>query len=127
MLIKGIKARCFLALAGYKRRFVKDFSNITIPLTNLLKKMTKFEMLDKCEDTFQELKRRLTISLVLTLLVEGKENTLYSYASKNVLGCMLMQDDKIMTYASKKLKLYEKNYPAHDMQLAAIVFGFKIW
>ena len=74
--------RSFLGLAGYYRRFVKDFSRIAVPLTNLLKKTTKFEWSNKCEEAFQELKRRLTTAPVLTLPEEGKEYTIYSDASK---------------------------------------------
>jgi len=116
------EVRSFLGLAGYYRRFVMDFSRIATPLTNLLKKTTKFEWSDKCEEAFQELKRRLTTAPVLTLLKEGKENTIYSDASKNGLGYVLMQDDKVIAYASRQLKPYEKNYPTHDLELAAVVF-----
>ena len=98
-------------MAGYYRRFVKDFSRIATPLTNLLKKTTKFEWSNKCEEAFQELKRRLTTALVLTLLEEGKEYTIYSDASKNELGCVLMQGNKVITYASRQLKPYEKKIP----------------
>lgn len=67
-----IEVRSFLGLAGYYWRFTKDFSKIASPLTNLLKKITKFEWSHKCKEAFQELKRCLTIVLILTLLVEEK-------------------------------------------------------
>jgi len=114
------EVRSFLGLARYYRRFVKDFSKIAAPLTNLLKKTTKFEWRGKCEEAFQELKRRLTAP-ILTLPEEGKEYTIYSDASKNGLGCVLMQDDKEIAYASRQLKPYEKNYPTHDLELAVVV------
>jgi len=76
------EVRSFLGLVGYYRRFVKDFSKIAYPLTNLLKKTTKFEWLGKCEEAFQELKRRLTIAPILTLPEEGKEYTIYSDARR---------------------------------------------
>jgi len=91
-----------------------------------LKKTTKFEWSDKCEETFQELKRRLTIAPILTLPEEGKEYTIYSDTSKNGLGCVLMQDDKVIAYASRQLNPYGKNYPTHDLELAAVVFALKI-
>jgi len=53
--------------------------------------------------------------------------TVYSDASKNSLGCVLMQEDKVVAYASRQLKPYEKNYPTHDLELAAVVFALKIW
>jgi len=121
------EVRSFLGLAGYYRRFVKDFSKIVAPLTNLLKKEVKFKWISKCEEAFQELKNRLMRAPILTLPVEGEEYTVYSDASKNGLGCVLMQKDKVIAYASGQLKPYEKNYPTHDLELAAVVFALKIW
>jgi len=63
-------------------------------------KTTKFKCLDKCEETFQELKRQLTIAHILVLPIEGKEYTTYSNVSKNGLGCVLIRDDKVVAYAS---------------------------
>jgi len=59
--------------------------------------------------------------------VKGEEYTVYSDASKNGLGCILMQKDKVIAYASRELKPYEKNYPTHDLELAAVVFALKFW
>jgi len=59
--------------------------------------------------------------------MEGKEYTIYSNASKNELGCVLMQEDKIVAYASQQLKPFEKNYPTHDLELADVVIAMKIW
>ena len=119
--------RSFLRLAGYYRRFIKDFSKISSPLTNLLKKVVKFEWSSKCEEAFQELKNRLTSAPILTLPVEGEEYIVYSDASKNGLGCVLMQGNRVIAYASRQLKSYEKNYPTHDLELTAVVFALKIW
>jgi len=58
--------------------------------------------------------------------MEGKDYTIYSDASNNGLGCVLMQEDKVIAYASRQLKLYKKNYPTHDLELAAVVFALKI-
>ncbi|KAL0433350.1 UNVERIFIED_CONTAM: hypothetical protein Slati_2669300 [Sesamum latifolium] len=52
---------------------------------------------------------------------------IYSDASKNGLGCVLIQNDKVITYASRQLKSYELNYPTHDLELAIVVFALKIW
>jgi len=81
----------------------------------------------KSEEAFQEPKSRLTSAPILTLPVEGEEYTVYSDASKNGLGCVLMQKDKVIAYASRQLKSYERNYPTHDLELAAVVFALKIW
>ena len=94
------EVRSFLELAGYYRRFVKDITKVASPLTNLLKKVVKFEWTSKCEEAFQELKNRLSSTLIFTLPVEGKEHTIYSDTSKKGLGCVLMQKDKIIAYAS---------------------------
>ena len=64
---------------------------------------------------------------VLTQPISGKEYTLYSDASSIGLGCILMQDGKVVAYASKQLKPNEQNYPTHDLELAAVVFSLKIW
>jgi len=116
-----------LGLAGYYRRFVQDFSKITLPLTNLLRKTTKFELSDKCEAAFQELKYKLTTAPILTLPVEGEEFVIYSDASRQGLGYVLMQNGKVIAYASRQLKDYEKNYPTHDLELAGVIFALKIW
>ena len=57
----------------------------------------------------------------------SKEYTLYSDASRIGLGCVLMQDGKVVAYASRLLKLHEQNYPTHDLELLAVVFALKIW
>ena len=69
----------------------------------------------------------LVEALVLTQLTSGKEYTLYSDASGIGLGCVLMQDGKVVTYASRQLKPHEQNYPTHDLELAAVVYALKIW
>ena len=53
--------------------------------------------------------------------------TVYCDASKDELGCVLMQSGRVVAYGSRQLKNHEQNYPTHDMELAAIVFALKIW
>ncbi|WMV46656.1 hypothetical protein MTR67_040041 [Solanum verrucosum] len=121
------EVRSFLGLAGYYRRFVKGFSIIASPLTKLLQKEVKFIWDDKCQESFETLKSLLTQAPILTLPIEGKEYVVYSDASHNGLGCVLMQEGKVISYASRKLKPHELNYPTHDLELAAVVFALKIW
>ena len=64
---------------------------------------------------------------VLTQPTPGKEYTLYSDASGIGIGCVLMQDSKVVAYASRQLKPHEQNYPTHDLELATVVFALKIW
>ena len=121
------EVRSFLGLAGYYRRFVRGFSVIASPLTKLLRKGIKFEWIDKCQNSFEQLKGMLVEALVLTQPTLGKEYTLYSDASCIGLGCVLMQDGKVVAYASRQLKPHEQNYPTHDLELAVVVFALKIW
>ncbi|WMV50633.1 hypothetical protein MTR67_044018, partial [Solanum verrucosum] len=121
------EVRSFLGLAGYYRRFVKGFSIIASPLTKLLQKEVKFIWDDKCQKSFETLKSLLTQAPILTLPIEGKEYVVYSDASHNGLGCVLMQEGKVISYASRELKPHELNYPTRDLELAAIVFALKIW
>jgi ribonuclease HI len=82
---------------------------------------------EACEKSFQELKRRLTIAPVLTLPDIKKGFVVYCDASKQGLGCVLMQEGKVVAYASRQLKKHEENYPTHDLELAAVVHALKIW
>ena len=122
-----IEMRSFLGLAGYYRRFVKGFSVIASSLTKLLRKGVKFEWDDKCQSSFEQLKKILVKTPMLTQPTSGREYAMYSDASKFGLGCVLMQDEKVVAYASRQLKPHEQNYPTHDLELAAVVFALKIW
>ncbi|KAL4017094.1 hypothetical protein IC575_024768 [Cucumis melo] len=119
--------RSFLGLAGYYRRFVEDFSRIASPLTQLTRKGTPFVWSPACERSFQELKQKLVTAPVLTVPDGSGNFVIYSDASKKGLGCVLMQQGKVVAYASRQLKIHEQNYPTHDLELAAVVFALKIW
>ena len=69
----------------------------------------------------------LVEALVLTQPISGKEYTLYSDASSIGLGCLFMQDGKVVAYASRQLTPHEQNYPTHDLELVAVVLALKIW
>ncbi|KAG8499496.1 hypothetical protein CXB51_005958 [Gossypium anomalum] len=114
------EVRSFLGLAGYYRRFVKNFSMIASPMTCLLQKNVEFVWSDECQQSFDQLKKMLTEAPVLTQPESGIPYVVYSDASLNGLGCVLMQSGKVVAYASRQLKPYEKNYPTHDLELAAI-------
>ncbi|GKV11199.1 hypothetical protein SLEP1_g22471 [Rubroshorea leprosula] len=94
------KVRSFLGLAGYYRRFVEGYSKISGPLTQLTRKNQKFEWTDKCEQSFQELKNRLVTAPILVIPDNG---------------------------GNFVLKTHERNYPTHDLELAAIIFALKLW
>ncbi|XP_074298123.1 uncharacterized protein LOC141628938 [Silene latifolia] len=109
------------------RRFKKDFSMIARPMIALIRKETIFRWDKSCETAFQTLKERFTIAPVLALPEGIEKIEFYTDASKNGLGCVLMQNRKVITYASRQLKPYEENYPTHDLELGALVFALKIW
>ena len=119
--------RSFLGLAGYYRRFIEDFSRIAAPLTRLTRKEVKFDWDDRCEEAFQELKRRLTSAPILVVPDRGQGYTVYCDASRAGLECVSMQFRRVVAYGSRQLKNHEQNYPTHDMELAAVVFALKIW
>ncbi|WMV50137.1 hypothetical protein MTR67_043522 [Solanum verrucosum] len=119
--------RSFLGLAGYYRRFVNGFSSIASPMTKLTQKKAKFEWTDECERSFQTLKDKLVSAPILSLPNGLEGFVVYCDASRVGLGCVLMQNGKVIAYASRQLKVHEKNYPTHDLELAAVVFALKIW
>ncbi|KAK5802657.1 hypothetical protein PVK06_030269 [Gossypium arboreum] len=96
-------------------------------MTKLLQKDVKFEWTKKCQKSFDQLKTHLTEAPILVQPESGKEFVIYSDASLLGLGCVLMQEGRVVAYASRQLKPHEKNYPTHDLELAAIVFALKIW
>ena len=96
-------------------------------MMRLTRKEVKFEWSNLCEKAFQELKRRLTSAPILIVPERGHKYTVYCDASKAGLGYVLMQSGRVVAYGSRQLKNLEKNYPTHDMALAAIIFALKIW
>ncbi|XP_057443701.1 uncharacterized mitochondrial protein AtMg00860-like [Lotus japonicus] len=92
------EVRSFLRLAGYYRRFIEGFSKIAMPLTKLTKKDQPYKWTTECEDSFKELKKRLTTSPILVLPDPAKEFEVYCDASKMGLGCVLMQERKVVAY-----------------------------
>ncbi|GJS95240.1 putative reverse transcriptase domain-containing protein [Tanacetum coccineum] len=119
--------RQFLGLAGYYRRFIEGFSKIAKPMTKLTQKKIKFDWSDKAEAAFQLIKHKLCSAPILAL-PEGNEDFIaYCDASIKGLGAVLMQREKVIAYASRQLKLHEKNYTTHDLELGAVVFALKIW
>jgi len=114
-------------MAEYYHRFVKDFSRIALALTRSLRKDHKFKWIADCEDSFQELKQGLVTAPVLTIPKGNEGYVVYSGASRRGLGCVLMQNRKVVAYASKQLKPHDLNYPTHDLEFAAVVLALKIW
>nr|GEX42831.1 putative reverse transcriptase domain-containing protein [Tanacetum cinerariifolium] len=116
-----MEIRKFLGLAGYYRRFIEGFSKIAKLMTKLTQKKVKFEWGDKQEASFQLLKQKLCSAPILSL-PEGSEDCIVCCDTSNKgLGAVLMQTEKVISYASRQLKIHEKNYMAHDLELRAVV------
>ena len=96
-------------------------------MTRLTRKEVRFEWSDLCEKAFQTLKMRLTSSPILIVPEMGQRYIVFCDASKDGLGCVLMQSGRVVAYGSRQLKNYEQNYPTHDMDLVVVVFALKIW
>ena len=121
------EARSFLGLAGYYRRFIEGLVKLAMPMTRLTKKGETFLWTPECELVFHTLKEKLTTTLILFISNSGEEYEVYTDASLRGLGCVLMQEGKVVAYSSRQLRTHEQNYPTHDLELAAVVFALKLW
>jgi hypothetical protein len=121
--VRGIKS--FIGMASYYRRFIEGFSKIVRPMIALLAKKVEFRWTPACQESFEMLKQKLTIAPVLVLPDVHKPFSVYCDASYTGLGCVLMQEGKVVAYSSRQLKVHEKNYPTHDLELAAVVHALK--
>nr|GEZ19291.1 putative reverse transcriptase domain-containing protein [Tanacetum cinerariifolium] len=114
-------------LAGYYRRFIEGFLKIVKSMTKLIQKKFKFDWGDKQEATFQIIKQKLCSAPILALPEGSEDFVVYCDALIKGLGMVLMQREKVIAYGSRQLKVHEKNYTTHDMELGAVVFALKIW
>ncbi|GJX23728.1 putative reverse transcriptase domain-containing protein [Tanacetum coccineum] len=119
--------RQFLGLAGYYRRFIEGFSKIAKSMTKLTQKGIKFDWGEKEENAFQLIKQKLCSAPILALPEGSEDFVVYCDASHKGLGAVLMQREKVISYASRQLKVHEKNYTTHDLELGSVVFALKIW
>ncbi|GKE55712.1 putative reverse transcriptase domain-containing protein [Tanacetum coccineum] len=122
-----MEIRQFLGLAGYYRRFIEGFSKIAKSMTKLTQKGVKFEWGDKQEAAFQLLKQKLYSAPILALPEGSEDFVVYCDASHKGLGDVLMQREKVISHALSQLKIHEKNYITHDLELASVVFSLKLW
>jgi hypothetical protein len=96
-------------------------------MTVLLKKEVKFYWNDKCEEAFHTLRKHLTTTPVLAQPDCTKPFDIFCDAFGTGLGCVLMQNNRVIAYASRALRNHEQNYPTHDLELAAVIHSLKIW
>ena len=118
--------KSFLGLAGYYRRFVKDFSKLANPITRLTQKGAQFKWSEECEKAFKEMKKKLTTESVLIIPEQGHGYSIYCDASGYELGSVLMQNQGVVAFGSRQLNDHEKNCPTHDLELASVVFVLKV-
>lgn len=118
--------RRFLGMVGYYKRFIKDLSKVATPLTNLTKKNRNFTWYAKCEYVFVGMKKKLTSTSVLLIPKSNVELTLYTDGSGIGLGAVLLQNGRVIAHG-KQLQPHERRYLTHDLELATIVFSFKMW
>ncbi|GKD14899.1 putative reverse transcriptase domain-containing protein [Tanacetum coccineum] len=121
------EVRQFLGLAGYYRRFIEGFSKIRKSLTELTQKNKKYIWGENQEPAFQLLKQKLCEALILALPERNDDFVVYCDASHQGLGAVLMQREKVIAYASRKLKPHEENYTTYDLELGVVVLALKIW
>jgi hypothetical protein len=114
-------------MAGYYHRFIPNFSKIAKPITDLLKKEEKFIWNAERDEAFKTLKKLLTISPVLAQSDIVKSFDVYCDTSGTGLGCVLMQEGRVVTYSSRQLRPHEEHYPTHDLELAAVVHALNTW
>ncbi|GJV64745.1 putative reverse transcriptase domain-containing protein [Tanacetum coccineum] len=119
--------RQFLGLAGYYRRFIEGFSKIAKSMTKLTQKGIKFDWGEKEENAFQLIKQKLCSAPILALPEGSEDFVVYCDALHKGLGVVLMQREKVIAYASQQLKIHEKNYTTHDLELRSVVFALNIW
>jgi hypothetical protein len=125
---KNVSEVCsFMGLVVYYRRFIEGFSKIDNPITELQKKNKKFVWTEKCTEAFRRLKELLTIAPIPKVPCMDADFLVCTNASKEGLGGVLTQDERVIAYILRKLRRHEENYAMHDLELLAIVYSFKVW
>jgi hypothetical protein len=119
--------RSFMGLAGYYRRFIAGFSRISHPITSLQRIWGKFQWTEECEKIFQKLKQLLTSAPILKIADLDEEFMVCTYACKEGLGGVLIQNGFMICFESKKLKENERIYATHDLELEPIVHALNKW
>ena len=122
---KGL--RSFLGLANYYHRFIRDFSKIARPLSDLLKKGASQEWDEPCHQAFEELKSKLSSPPMLKFPKFDKPFEVHTDASDFAIGGVLMQDGRPIAYESKKLDGCQRKWPTHEKELFAVVHCLKTW
>jgi hypothetical protein len=119
--------RSFLGFAGFYRRFIPDFSRIVKPITELLKKEAKFVLGSEVRRCLPCIEATSDHNTGVSATDSSKPFDVYCDTSGTGLGCVLMQDNRVIAYASRALRSHEQNYPTRDLELAVVVHALKMW
>jgi hypothetical protein len=111
--VRGINS--FIGMDGYYKCFIEGLSKISRPMTTLLAKKVEFKWTRACQESFEALKKKLTTTPMLILPNFHKSFSMYYDASYTGLGCVLIQEGRVVAYSSRQLKIHGKNYPTHDL------------
>jgi len=122
------EVRFVMGLIGHYMSFIKNFLQITYPITSLQSKGMKFEWIEECENNFEKIKQFMTHAPILQSPDSDKEFRACIDAYKGGLhGVLIMLDKKVVCYESRKLNKHEKNYPMHGLQLEEIIHALNMW
>ena len=123
--------RSFLGLAGYYRRFVKDFGRITLPLTDLLRNDVKFQWQAQQQQAFDSLKQAISSAPVLLVADDTLPYVVTTDASGFAVGATLSQDQgkglQPIAFISHKMNEHERKYAVHEQELLAVITALKEW
>jgi len=106
---------------------VECFLRVAYPITSLQKKGRSFRWTPDYQRSFDQLKHLLTTAPILNISDPSKEYVVCADASKEGVGCVLMQEGRVIVYESRKLKGYEKKYFAYDLELTTIIHALRMW
>ena len=116
-----------MGIMGYYRRFIEAFSGISYPIISLQNKCTKFLGSKKCQERFENIKHLLMTKSILRIPYPYKDFVVCTDVFLEGLGGVLLQEDYIIRYESRKLKEHEWNYAPHELELDAIIRALRMW
>jgi hypothetical protein len=119
------RLRSFFGLANYYRRFIRDFSKVARPLSDLLKKGVSQEWDEPCHQVFRDLKSKLSSPLVLKFPEFDKSFEVHTEGSDFAIGGVLMLDGRPIAYESKKLDGCQRRWRTHEQKLFTVVYCLK--
>jgi hypothetical protein len=115
----------FLGLANYFRRFLQGYSNMVVPLTNLIRKDKRWEWTAECQEAFEKVKHALTNAPVLAPPELGKPFEMVLDASGVGLGAVLLQDGRPVAFESRKVSQAEQNYTVTEQNMLGVIHALK--